>query len=122
MKNSFNISFEGDHVLVFADGEKDMDFVNRLWPEIAAACEEHECFNVLGIAKTTKPVEMTDGFMHANRFRELGIDHRYRIAWVELNRDTVDVLKFMETVLMNRGLPGKVFDTEEDARHWLLES
>ena len=96
--------------------------MERLWHEIAAACEQHNCYRVLGIAHTSVPVEVIDGFDLARIFRELDITDKYRIAWVECNEDARDVIEFIETVLFNRGLPGKVFDDEAAARNWLLES
>ena len=53
-------------------------------------------------------------------FRDLGIYGQFRIAWVERNPEAKDAVKFAETVLYNRGLPGKVFDDEDEARQWLL--
>ena len=48
------------------------------------------------------------------------IYQHYRIAWVEKNINARDTLEFIQTVLTNRGMPGLLFDTEEDARAWLL--
>lgn len=44
-----------------------------------------------------------------------------RIAWVELDENARDMTAFVQTVLANRGLPGLLFETEEEARKWLLE-
>lgn len=57
----------------------------------------------------------------ANRMVVLAdLTHDYRIAWVEHNEDAKDIVDFIETVLLNRGLPGRAFDSEEEAREWLL--
>jgi hypothetical protein len=56
---------------------------------------------------------------HADLFRRLGIDSKYRIAWVELNPLVHEAASFTEVVLSNRGLPGKLFNNPEDAKHWL---
>lgn len=120
MRNSLTITFEGDHILVRSDGEKDMEFATKVWSQVAATCEESNCFNVLGIAKTQIPVEALDGYDHARLFRDLDIDGRYRIAWVETSADAVDVAQFIELVLTNRGLHLRVFETEEEARPWLF--
>lgn len=53
-------------------------------------------------------------------FRDLGIGQHYRIAWVEMNEDSRSVVEFIGTVLANRGLPGRLFETEAEAREWLL--
>lgn len=120
MENTLDVTFEGDHVLVIANGDKDYRYMDRLWREVAMTCEQHACFNVLGLADTSTPVEAVEGYDLPNLFRELGIAQHYRIAWVEQNLDARDTIDFVQTVLANRGLPGLVFDSEEEARAWLL--
>jgi len=122
MHNKLEVTFEGDHIRVIADGDKDYHFLYRTWRDVTAACELHDCFNVLGIANTTTPVEAMEGYELATLFQEFNIDQRYRIAWVEADENARDVAKFAQTVLANRGLPGLLFETEAEARKWLLES
>lgn len=122
MRNNLEISFEGDHIRVISDGDKDYQFQNRLWQEVAAACEEHDCFRVLGISNTSTPLEAVESYETTRIFRDLKIDRRYRIAWVELNDESRDMAEFIVTVLSNRGLPGQLFVTEEEAKKSLLES
>ena len=121
MLNKLKVTFEGDHVRVIADGDKDYHFQNRLWQEVTDACEKQQCFNVLGVSHTTTPLEAVEGYDTARIFRELNIDSRYRIAWVETNPESRNMTEFIATVLANRGLPGRLFDTEEEATKWLLE-
>jgi len=121
VQNNLTVTFEDDHVLVRADGDKDMEFAEDLWSQVSSMCEKNDCFNVLGIARSSTPQEALDGYEHARLFRELGIDERYRIAWVELEPEAMDMASFIETVLVNRGLPGRVFSSEADARTWLLD-
>lgn len=120
MENTLEVTFEGDHVLVIADGDKDYHYMDRLWRKVALTCEQHDCCKVLGLANTRTPVEAVEGYDLPNLFRELGIGPHYRIAWVEKNLNARDTLEFVQTVLANRGLPGLLFDTEEEARTWLL--
>ncbi len=120
MENTLEISFEGDHVLVIAEGDKDYRYMDRLWREVVLVCEQHECYNVLGLANTSTPVEAVDGYDLPGIFRELGIGQHYRIAWVEKDEDARGTIEFVATVLSNRGLPGRSFDTEAEAREWLL--
>ena len=120
MTADIEISFEDDHVLVRADGDKDIEVASKIWTEVAATCEAHQCFNVLGIANTRRPLEVIDAYDHARLFASLGIDERYRIAWVELNPQTTDIISFAETVLVNRSLPGRLFPDATAARQWLL--
>ena len=62
MENTLKVSFEGDHVLVLANGDKDYRYMDRLWREVAMACEEHDCYKVLGLADTRTPVEAVEGY------------------------------------------------------------
>ena len=121
MRNRLVVTLEGEHVRVISDGVKDRAFQERLWDEVAAVCQKHDCYRVLGIAHTTVPPEIFDGFETARMMRERNIDHRYRIAWVECNTDALDVIKFVETVLINRSLPGRLFPDEASAKTWLFE-
>jgi hypothetical protein len=122
MRNKLEVTFEGDHIRVIADGDKDYRFMDRVWREIAAACEKHDCYNVLGIADTSTPIEAVDGYDLVELFKELNVGQNYRIAWVELDEDARDLMTFVQTVLSNRGLPGLLFETEAEARKWLLEN
>lgn len=121
MRNKLVVTFEGDHVQVISDGVKDHYFMERLWEEVAAVCEQHNCHRILGLAHTTVPPEVIDAYDTARMMRERNIDHRYRIAWVEHNQDALDVIEFAETVLTNRGLPGRLFPDEATAKEWLFE-
>lgn len=122
MQNNLKVTFADDHVRVVADGDKDYHFQNRLWQEVATVCEKHQCFKVLGISNTTTPLEAVEGYDTARIFQELNIDNRYRLAWVETNAESRNMTEFIATVLANRGLPGRLFDTEDEAKIWLLQS
>jgi hypothetical protein len=114
------VSFEGDHVRAESFGEKSLAWARQLFSEIVAVCVANDCYKVLGIGESTKPVSIMEGFEHVELFRELGINTKYRIAWVELNPNAVKTLKFIDAALFNRLLPGRVFQTEEEARTWLF--
>ena len=116
----FTVSFQGDHVRIDSDAERSIEYATALWTEVAKVCEEHECYFVLAVSNAPGPMPIIDGYDHADLFRKLGIAQRYRIAWAELNDNARSATEFVETVLFNRGLPGKVFGNEEDARQWLF--
>ncbi len=120
MANSYEITFEGDYVKVLSNGDKDLEFATNLWSAIAETCHTHNCFDVLGIAETSSPVSIWEGSQHAQLFRDLGIIRNYRIAWVELNPQARRATYFIETVLFNRGLPGRLFSTVTEAKEGLF--
>lgn len=121
MLNHITVTFEGDHVLVLTDGDKDYEYLEQLWSKVSRECERHQCFNVLGVANTNTPVEAVEAYELPRIFREYGIDNRYRIAWVELSEHAVDMIAFIASILSNRDLPGRQFATVEEARRWLLD-
>ena len=121
MKNEIVITFEGTHVQAIANGEKDFEYSTQLWTNIVQACHDNNCRKILGIANTTKPLRTMEAYQHADLFRELGLTHDYRIAWVELNPDAYETTYFVETVLVNRGFPGRLFEDEVQAKKWLLD-
>ena len=121
MLNNITVTFEGDHVLVLTDGDKDYEYLKQLWSQVSQACEKHACFNVLGIGNTNTPVEAVDAYELPRIFRENNVDERYRIAWVEQNPEAADTLSFAASILSHRDLPGREFATVEEARKWLAE-
>ncbi len=120
MQREFTVTFADKYVRVVSDGEKDLEFSKTLWTEVIRTCEENNCYRVFGLANTTIPMEALDAYDHGRLFRDLGLDSRFRIAWVESNPEAIDIVAFIETVLLNRGLPGKLFDDEREAMEWLL--
>ena len=122
MNKTMNITFEGDHIRAESRGDKSIEWSRELWPAIVKACEANDCYKVLGISGSLTVMPIMDGFDHVELFRELGIDTKYRIAWVDSNPDSHKTLRFVDAALFNRLLPGRLFMTEEDAKKWLFGS
>ena len=121
MLNQITVTYEGDHVLVLTEGDKDYEFLEQLWARVSRVCEKHRCFKVLGIANTDTPIEAVEAYELPRIFRDNNIDNRYRIAWVEQSPEAADTLSFAASILANRDLPGREFETVEEARQWLAE-
>lgn len=120
MSSEFQITYRDEFVEVITSGEKNIQLATKLWTAVVAECEQHSCYNVLGISEAENPMPTIDGYQHADLFTRLNIDHRYRIAWVERNPEALNATYFVETVLINRGLPGRLFTSVGAARDWLL--
>lgn len=120
MNYEISITFEGDHILARTAGAKNYAVVEEIWSKISKACEKHQCFNVLGIADTSEPIEAVESYELPGVFRQFNVDRRYRIAWVELNPDGVDVIDLAASILADRDLPGRLFATVDEATAWLL--
>ena len=121
MAHKFAVTFEGDHVRSVSSGQKNIKHAAAIWAETVKVCIDCDCYVVLCIFDSRKSLHTIDAFDHAELFGELGIDDHYQIAWVEKNPAAIEATRFVARVLSNRGLPGRVFNSEEEARAWLFE-
>lgn len=122
MKNSFTVNYKKDFVLIVSNGEKTIEFAREVIATAVKVCTTNSNYQILGISNTTKPVSLWEGYQYHEIFKEAGISYAYKIAWVEENSEFIDIYRFIETVLINRGLPGKVFTDTNEAKHWLLNN
>ena len=121
MSYQMSVIFMGDYVEARSTGDKSYQTAVALWREIIRVCDEHDCYKVLGIGQSTTPMSTMDAMNHTKLFQDFSITRKYQIAWVELNREAVGSIKFLETVLLNRGLlNGKLFHEVAEAKRWLL--
>ncbi len=120
MTSTVTFTFEGDHIRAVSRGRKTIDWSREFFTEMVRACEANDCYKVLSISESITTMPIMDGFDVVALFRELGINTKYRIAWVEVNPEAVKTLRFIDAALFNRLLPGRLFMTEADARKWLF--
>ena len=108
------------YVVVLAKGNSDE--VLELWKKIADICTQHQCFNILGVTRTKSGIDTLVSLDHHTVFTEVGIDHRYRMAWVGENQRAYESIEFIKNVLANRSIAyGKIFTDESKAKTWLLK-
>lgn len=121
MSYAMSVTYMGDHVEARSTGDKSYQTAVTLWSEITKVCDEHKCYRVLGIAESSTAMPVMDSMNHTQLFKDFAITNKYRIAWVEFNKEAIGNLKFLETVLLNRGmLNGKIFHDVDEAKQWLL--
>lgn len=103
-------------------GKNNYDISLDLWRRIKAACEQYNCFNILGENYTTEELSTMDAFNHLKILELVGLTLRHRVAWVNQTKETGKGIEFVETVVVkNRGLAnGSIFPNIEEARRWLL--
>ena len=121
MSDQMSVTFMGVYVEVRSTGGKSYQTAVMLWQEIIRVFGEHDCYKVLGIGESTTPMPTMDAMKHTKLFQDFSITRKHQIAWVELNSEAVGSIKFVETVLLNRGLlNGKLFHDVAEAKRWLL--
>jgi hypothetical protein len=122
MSYHFDIAHDESMIKVRVFGTIDAAAIRQLWAAIAKACESFDCYNILGVSDLDHPFSTWDAFDHHEIFADAGITLRHRIAWVNKDSESRDVLKFTETILVNRSqLNGGLFPSIEAAEEWLRE-
>ena len=123
MSYEMTVTFKGNYVEARSIGDKNYQTAVALWQEIIKVCYDHNCYKVLGVGESSNMGMPTmDAMQHEKLFKDFAITRKYQIAWVELNREAIGSIKFLETVLLNRGmLNGMLFSKVEDAQQWLLD-
>jgi hypothetical protein len=122
MRDDIIIENKDGYIHVRHYGRDSYDITLDMWQRIVAACEEYNCFNILGETYTKNRLSTMDNFGHVTIMKQAGVTLRHRIAWVAHGPEALADLKFVETVLLNRGLVlGKVFMSIEEAKRWLLD-
>jgi hypothetical protein len=102
MAVQYSIEYVNSTVEVRASGIPDRASLTQMWKDIIAACKEHHCFSILGIANMDRPLSLADAIDHQAIFPEAGVTIDHRIAWVQEN--------------------GRLFADEFEARRWLADT
>jgi hypothetical protein len=122
MAVKYSIKYANSMIEVRVTGSPDRASLTQMWKDIIAACKEHRCFSILGIADINPPLSLADAIDHQAIFLEAGVTTDHRMAWVQEDADARKRTEVAETVLLNRGLlNGRLFADEFEARRWLSD-
>ncbi len=100
------------------EGEDSM----RVWGEISQACKGCGQTRILTIWDIPGRLSPVDGYNLGAYPERFGWDRRYKLAVVHLHEERRKDALFVETVANNRGFRVKMFQDEETAKSWLLNS
>ena len=89
------------------------------WTEITSLCHERGLSRLLIISRATGEYSTTNAYRINSQLSEWGVRPGWRIAFVNLDSESLANMQFGETVAVNRGFDLKVFDNVDDARKWL---
>ena len=121
-KESYQVtlSAEPEWIHVEIKGTANYENAKAIWRKILDFCNTHQCYKILGEQRTTNEMSTTDAWKHTEIFSELGINGKYKIAWVDLNPRSYQTTQFIRQALANRYLGyGKIFNDTEKAKSWL---
>jgi len=126
MSYDFDIQARQDHIRVEVSGDRtagdavaDAGLVGR---QIVEKFRDSKIDRVLLVLKLSGRASAIDVFKIITESEQYGWSHDIKLAFVDMNAESIDDVKFAETVAFNRAYRVRVFDNEIDARRWLLNS
>ena len=109
-------------ISVTVQGLPDYLSIDKLWRDIVAACNRHQCCDILGTSNL-EPAPSGEAYSHAAIFEATGVHNGFRIAWVEKNPAAKEWIKLTEAVIRNRDLAtARAFDSVAEAKRWLAQT
>lgn len=99
---------------------KIVEDAKEAWKQIAKACQESGLDRFLVTSHVTGDYSISNAYSINSVLDQFGVSRRWKIAYVVLDEKAYETLKFAETVAINRGFRGKVFQDEVEAYNWLV--
>jgi len=90
--------------------------------QISEAVRSSGVRKVLAIFRMTGRLPATESHEIYSNPQAFGWSREVKVALIDMNSDSKDDSLFSETVAVNRAYDMSVFDNEEDALEWLLQS
>lgn len=89
------------------------------WQEITTQCQHRGATRVLILSRVSGEYPTLDAYKVSTLFEQLGVDKRWKLAFVHLDNSPGTGIQFAATVAMNRGFMFQFFTDEKSARKWL---
>ena len=89
--------------------------------ELVRLCRETGIKKVLLVIELTGRLSSVDAYEIVSSSEEYGWSREFKLAFVNLNADSLEDSYFTETVAVNRAYSMNVFDNEDEAKDWLLD-
>jgi hypothetical protein len=122
MTKSYNLSIthKPGYLHAIVTGLNSRENVKRYLEDVVRECKDRGCTRLLVEERLEGPrIGTFDVFQIAAEGTSRVRGHFKAIAYVDVNAQG-DLMKFAETVAVNRGLPVKVFSSVSDAEKWMV--
>ena len=96
--------------------------MSEAWRKIGIAGRNENIYKILAILNVTGHLKKSTTLKMSLSPSEIGWSRDFKLAAVDLNRDSIDANKFSVLISGNRGYDTKLFNNETDAKAWLLDS
>jgi len=114
-----------DHIRAHVTGTRvpgqavaDADVVGE---ELVRLCREKGIYKVLLVLDLAGRLSAIDAYEIVSSSEQYGWSREFKLAFVDLNAESLEDSYFTETVAVNRAYAMSVFDNEEEAKAWLLD-
>lgn len=108
-----------DYLRAFVcDGSDSLEVSLAMWRMLAAECEATKATRLLVVEDLQSTVDQAGIELVIDAIATMNVA-KLRVAFVELRED-IQGAEFGEILCQERGIDGRVFSHEADARHWLV--
>lgn len=119
----YNLHFDyhEKYLSALVTGEKDsLDVSLMFWKEIFEECETKKYKRILISENFKNDISAIDMYILGEKLIEIA-PKNISVAFVDAQIQQLEMNKFTETVVYNRGGKGKAFADQQEAVNWLLE-
>lgn len=120
------ITEKSDYLLAEVSGERipgqEAENALKFWGHIVELCKAKGFAKMLVITNLTGRLPASEAFKIGDSAFPLGWDRHFKVAYVDLNADSLEDNLFSETVAFNRGINAKVFGNVKEAKSWLQKN
>lgn len=93
-----------------------------VWSHVAEICREKNKDRILGIYDVTGRLSARAAHAIAYDPSRFGYSKSFKLALVDINEESRQDMFFVEDVAVSGGYRVQVFESEEEAKAWLLEN
>lgn len=123
MAYELNFQAEGSILRVDISGDRTKgdltSSAKEAWREVARVARDKNLRRILVISRATGNYPTLSAFQINSTLEDCGVQRGWVIAFVNIDPDSYQDIKFAETVAVNRGFTVKVFNNTDKARMWL---
>ena len=125
---SYNVTFieNVDYLRVEISGArkqgKEVDDAIKVWSRVAEIGKAKNITHILAIIEITGFMPKMASFDIGNLADKFGWSRSFKLAVVTSDEESRKANLYTETVAVNRGFDVRIFDNEQDAKIWLLDS
>ncbi len=105
---------------IVSGGKDSLDVSLMFWKEIFDECESKKCKRVLVSENFRNDISAIDMYVLGEKLCEMA-PKDICVAFVDDQLQQLEMNRFAETIVYNRGGKGKVFSNKKEAIKWLLE-